>query len=75
MPTEDSTMALPLGIVCKKCGKVLGTIVAPPTDELIKLGKFVAVCESCAATLASEKGVKLDSAEGWDAAVEELKRG
>lgn len=67
-------MALPVGVVCKRCNNVLGVIVAPPSDELARLGKFVAVCEPCAAALASEKGVKLDTVEGWEAAVEDLKK-
>ena len=66
-------MSMPLGMTCKKCGKVLGVIISPPLDKLIPL-KFVAVCEPCAAAAAREKGVQLNTDEGWDAAVGDLKQ-
>lgn len=65
-------MGFPLGVTCKRCGKVLGAIISPHLDELLPI-KFVMVCEPCIAASALEKGVKLDTEEGWDEAVGHLR--
>jgi hypothetical protein len=66
-------MAIPLGMTCIKCGKVLGAIIAPPADTLIPLG-LIMVCESCAATTARQTEVELNTPEGWETVVANLKK-
>jgi hypothetical protein len=61
-------MPLPTGLVCSKCGRVFGAITNPPPE---KLQELKAVCVPCVAKSAEEKNIKLDSPEGWEAALKD----
>jgi hypothetical protein len=55
-------MPMPLGVTCKKCGRVLGTILKPEADKLLPLNLYV-ICPPCLNSLAQETGITPDSDE------------
>ncbi len=63
--------ALPVGLVCTKCGNVFGALLN--TTRVVTLGNepLKAMCSSCAATLSKAKGIKLDSPENWTKLLED----
>jgi hypothetical protein len=65
-------MAFPLSMSCKKCGRVIGTIISPAADHLAPL-KLEFACPDCIEKAAKSKAITLDSETSWGKVIAELK--
>ena len=64
-------MSIPLGMVCKGCGDVIGSIIAPDVNELPQAMEFA--CVKCIGAARQKIGVVPDSAETWAKVVAEIR--
>lgn len=63
-------MSLPLGMVCIKCGSVIGSIISSNADQLPKLE---IACAHCIGAASRKTGVVPSSEENWQTVIAELK--
>jgi hypothetical protein len=64
-------MSLPLSMTCKKCGRVVGTIISPAADVLTPL-RLEFACPECIEKIAKSKAITLDSETSWGKVIAEL---
>lgn len=57
---------LPVGLVCKSCGDVFGTLLEPPADLLPEGAQVEAICTPCVGRLSREKGIVPNTPESWE---------
>jgi len=65
-------MSLPLHLICKECGRAIGTVISHRADHLEPL-KLEFACTGCLEKIAKSEAITLDSETSWGRLIAKIK--